>query len=218
MTYRVILISNGKYKKSLHKCGTKETAFIHYNKIKEENKVLFPKKFINTTAIKPVEFKICVTKETEKGDTFRKLRDKYGKIYIEKPIGDWTVLDSASFDLEETFWIYGMNSKLNRPTISDILKKIVVGAHKKNMVKQIIIVHNKLIIYNENQFDMVICKCREDAQRLHHTIAKISKKQKIKSLLFMGTASKVMIGVMYDLIKEKTGWPISKIKRTSTRP
>ncbi len=218
MIYRVILVSNGKYRKSLHKCNTKETAFLHYNKIKEENKILFPKKFINTNAIKPVEYQICVTKITEDSDTFRHLRDKYGKTYIEKPIGDWTILDSSSFDLEETFWVYGMNSKLNRPTIRDIIKKLVVGAHKKNMVKQIIVVYNKLIIYNEDQFDMVICKCKEDAQRLHHTVAKIAKNQKIKSLLFIGTASKVMIGTMYDLIKEKTGWPISKIKRTSTRP
>jgi hypothetical protein len=65
---------------------------------------------------------------------------------------------------------------------------------------------------------MIICKCVEDAQRLHHTLAKIAKKQKIKSLLFMGTASQATIGRMYDLIKEKTGWPIKKIRRTSTRP
>ena len=86
------------------------------------------------------------------------------------------------------------------------------------MVKQIIVVHNKLIIYNEDQFEMVICKNLEEAQRLHHTLAKIAKKQKIKSLLFMGTAGKVMVGRMYDLIHDRTGWPYTKIRRTSTRP
>jgi hypothetical protein len=86
------------------------------------------------------------------------------------------------------------------------------------MVKQIIVVHNKLLIYNEEQFDMVICKNIYEAQRLHHTLAKIAKKQKIKSLMFMGTASKVMVGKMYDLIQSKTNWKIQKIRRTSTRP
>ena len=94
----------------------------------------------------------------------------------------------------------------------------MVGAHSKKMVKQIVIVHNKLIIYNEDQFDMVICKNLEDAQRLHHMLAKISKKQKIKSLLFMGTASKATISRMYDLIHDETGWAYTKIRRTSTRP
>ena len=65
---------------------------------------------------------------------------------------------------------------------------------------------------------MVVCKKLLEAQRLHHTLAKIVKKQKIKSLLFMGTAGPVMIGRMYDVIVEKTGWKIEKVRRTSTRP
>ena len=104
------------------------------------------------------------------------------------------------------------------PAISEIVKRLVSGAHSKKMVKQIIVVHNKLIIYNEDQFDMVLCKNLEDAQRLHHTLAKIAKKQKIKSLMFMGTASKVMVGLLYDLIVERTGWDIKKVRRRSTRP
>jgi hypothetical protein len=65
---------------------------------------------------------------------------------------------------------------------------------------------------------MVLCKNLEDAQRLHHTLAKIAKKQKIKSLMFMGTATPATISRMYDLIHEETGWPYIKIRRTSTRP
>jgi hypothetical protein len=94
----------------------------------------------------------------------------------------------------------------------------MIGAYSKKMVKQIIVVYNKLIIYNEDQFDMVICKNMEDAQRLHHTLAKIAKKQKIKSLLFMGTASQAMVSRMYDIIVEETGWDILKVRRTTTRP
>lgn len=218
MTYRVILVCNGEYRKTLHKSRTKDTAFIHYNQIKENNKVFYPKKFINTNNIKPVKYEIYVVKETEDTDIFRTLRDDYGKIYSEKPIGDWTILHSSDYLIEETFWIFGFNSKGNRPNISEIIKKLMNGAYAKNMVKQIIIVHNKVLIYNENQFDMIICKNILDAQRLHHTLAKIAKKQKLKSLLFMGTAKPSMIGRMYDLIQEKTNWPIAKIRRTSTRP
>jgi len=205
--YRVILMSNGEYKKTLHKCKTRLTAFLNFHKIKEANKVLFPKRFINTHTIKPVRYQLCVTKPTQNEDIFRTLRDDYGKLYTEKPIGDWTILHSEPYDLEETFWIYGSNSKADRPTIAEVIKLIMKGAHAKKMVKQIIVVHNKLIIYNEDQFDMVICKNLLDAQRLHHTIAKIAKKQKIKSLLFMGTATKATRGRLYDLIHEKTKWP-----------
>lgn len=218
MLYRVILTVNGQYKKTLHRCMTRETAFINYHKIKETNNVLYPKKFINTDGIKPVKYQICVTKTTEPEDTFRTLRNDYGKLYTEKPLGDWTILDSDEWSVEETFWIYGFNPKIERPDIREVIKRLMHGAYAKNMVKQIIVVHNKLLIYNEEQFELVICKNIEDAQRLHHTLAKIAKKQKIKSLMFMGTASKATIGKMYDLIHEETGWPYTKIRRTSTRP
>jgi hypothetical protein len=218
MEYRVILTANGEYKKTLHQSKTRETAFINYNRIKETNNVLYPKKFINSKKIKSVEYQICITKITEEDDIKRTLRDKYGKLYTEKQLGDWTILVSDDYLVEERFWLYGNDSRLKRPTINEIVKRLMAGAHARNMVKQIIVVHNKVLMYNENYFDMVICKNIEDAQRLHHTLSRISKKQKIKSLLFMGTASKSMIGKMYDLIKEKTGWKMRKINRTSTRP
>lgn len=218
MVYRVIITTNGAYSHTLHKCKTKDTAFINYHKIKANNKILYPKKFINSNGIKPVKYQICVSKVTEPTDVFRTLRDDYGKVYLEPALGDWTILDSDEWFIEETFWVWGLNSKANRPNINEIVKRLMNGAYSKNMVKQIIVVYNKLIIYNEDQFDMVICKNIQDAQRLHHTLFKIAKKHKIKSLMFMGTASKVTNSLMYDLIHKKTKWSYIKIRRTSTRP
>lgn len=218
MTYRVILTYNGEYKKTLNKSKTRETAFINYHTIKDENKVLFPKKFLNSYKIKPVKYQICVIKETEEGDTFRILRDDYGKLYTEKPLGDWTILTSDEWFVEETFTMYHGEIKHSGVTIIDIMKRLMINAHSKKMVKQIIVVHNKLIIHNEDQFDMVLCKNLEDAQRLHHSLAKTAKKQKIKSLMFMGTASPATISKMYDMIHDELGWAYTKIRRTSTRP
>lgn len=215
MLYRIILLTNGKYKKTLHRCNTKTTAYLNYFKLISDNKVLYPKHFLNSNGIKPVSYKICISKITEKDDTFRILRDNYGRVYTEDPLGDWTILASEKYHIEDTFWIYGLE---DRVTIHEVIKKLMIGAYGKKMVKQIIVVHNKLIIYNEDQFDMVICKNKIDARRLHHTLAKIATKQKIKSLLFMGTAAPAMVGRMYDLILEHTNWSIEKIRRTSTRP
>jgi hypothetical protein len=217
MSYRIVLLSNGKYKKTLYKCKTKQNAFLKFHKMKEENNVLYPKRFLNTNGIKKVKYEICVTKPTEEDDTFRLLRDDYGKLYTEQPLGDWTILVSDEYNIEETFYIYGYEGD-ERPTIREVVKRLMLGAHAKKMVKQVLVVYNKLVIYNEDQFDMIICKNLEDAQRLHHTLAKIVKKQKIKSLLFMGTAQPAQIGRMYDIIHEETGWPYTKIRRTSTRP
>lgn len=218
MTYRVVLLSNGEYKKTLYRCKTRESAFIRFHKLKKSNNVYYPKRYINTKKIKPVKFQICVTKPTEDTDTFRLLRDDYGKVYVEKPLGDWTILHSDSYELEEKFWIYGYDSKKNRPTIKEIVKKLMVNAYSTKLVKQVIVVNNKLVIYNETEFDLVLCKNTEDAQRLHHTLNKISKKYRYKHLMFMGTASKYMVSILYDLIVEKTGWTYQKVWRMTTRP
>jgi hypothetical protein len=218
MQYRIILTANGLYKKTLFKSKSIEGAYFKFHDLKENNKVHFPRKFINSNGIKPVKYNICVTKITEENDKFRILRDDYGKLYTEKPIGKWTILASESFDIEEKFWIFDMDNVVNRPTILDVIKKLVIGAHSKKMVKQIIVVHNKLIIHNEDQFDMVICKNILDAQRLHHTLAKISNKQKLKSLIFLGTATPATVSRMYKIIHEETGWPYTKIRRRTTRP
>tara|TARA_B100000925_G_scaffold199150_1_gene150863 strand:+ start:11957 stop:12616 length:660 start_codon:yes stop_codon:yes gene_type:complete len=218
--YRVILTKNGDYKMTLHRCKTIEASFINYHKIIDDNKsVMFPKKFINYDGIKPVKYRLYIVKDTEDGDKFRTRRDSMGRTYSEKPLfGIWTVIDDQHYELEETFWLYGRDPKNDRVTIHEIINSLFKNITEINHSKQIIVVHNKLIIYNEKQFDMVICKCKKDAQRLHHELNKSVTKAKINGLVFMGTASKVMTGKMYDIIKENTGWDILKIRRTSTRP
>jgi hypothetical protein len=220
MLYRVILTRNNEYVTTLHRCKTKQTSFVNFRKKIEENeKVIFPRKFVNYNGIKPVKYKIYCVKDTEEDDDFRTVRDALGRVSVEKPLFDiWTVLDSADYQLEEEFWVYGRDAKTDRPTIHGIIKLIMknIGVVKTNKV--IVVVHNKLLIYNEESFDMVVCKCKKDAQRLHHALAKAAKNNKIKNLLFMGTASKANISKMYDLIVEKTGWRIQKVRRTSTRP
>jgi hypothetical protein len=219
MLYRVILTMNGKYKKTLHRCKTEGTSYANFNKIKMENKVFFEKRFVNSNGIIPVKYKIYVVKDWEESDKPRLVRDNAGRLIDEPKFGDWTILHDSSYMIEETFWVYGYNNIHDRKTIKDIMSLLVLGLKDKNYVKQVVVVNNKLLIYSEEQFDMVICKNKEDAQRLHHTLYKASMSdKKLKNLLFMGTSNKNMLGHYYEIIHEKTGWNYTKIWRTTTRP
>lgn len=220
MTYRVVLTKDGEYKQTLYKCQTRDNAFINYRVYKKMNEsVIFPRKFINYNGIKPVKYELLIVKDREEDDKNRFLRDNYGKLYEEQPLGGiWTILDSCEYNFEETFWVWGHDPKNDRLTIGGILQKLMKNAYSKNKVKQIIVVHNKLVIHSEEQFDMVLCKCKEDAQRLHHALHKTTKKNKIKNLLFLGTATPATISRMYDIIHDNTNWSYEKIRRTSTRP
>ena len=220
ITYRVILCGNGEYKKTLHRCKTKDTSFFNYQVIKKENEgVIFPRKFINSNGIRPISYKIYVVKDFEEEDKERTVRDDFGRVTKEKPLfGIWTVLASHEYNVEETFWLYGYNPANDRKTIYEIMQPLMVGAHRLKYTKQIIVVHNKLVIYSEEEFNMVICKNKKDAQRLHHELHKAAKKGRFKSLIFMGTATPATVSRMYDVILENTDWSIEKIRRTSTKP
>lgn len=219
MLYRVILTKNGEYKKTIHRCKKRDTSFINFNRLKADNKVLFKRKFINYKGIIPVEYKIYIVKDYEETDKPRMIRDRFGKLVEEKPIfGIWTVLADEDYDVEESFWVYGFNPLTERKNIFDILKILMIGMNNPKHTKQIVVVHNKLLFYDEERFDMIICKNKKDAQRLHHALAKAAINGKIKSLYFMGTAGKGIIGDFYEIIHENTGWSYTKIWRTNTRP
>lgn len=219
MAYRIILTKNGEYKKTLHKSKKEVTSFLNFNKIKMENNVLFKKEYINYNGIIPVEYKIYVVKDYEESDEPRLVRNKVGKLIYEKPLyGIWTILHDSTYDVEETFWVYGYDKRNDRKTIFDIIKLLMVGMGDPQKTKQVVVVNNKLLIHVEDQFEMVICKCKRDAQRLHHALAKAAKDNKIKNLFFMGTANKKMSGDYYEIIHKHTGWGYTKIWRTTTRP
>jgi hypothetical protein len=219
MNYRIILTKNGKYKKTLHKCKKETTSYANFNKIKIENNVYFEKKYINCNSIIPVEYKIYVVKDYEETDEPRLVRNKVGKLVYENPLfGIWTVLHDSLYKVEETFWVYGYDKRNDRKTIKDIIGLLVKGMNNPKKVKQIVVVNNKLLIHVEDQLDMVICKCKSDAQRLHHALSDAASSNKIKNLLFMGTANKKMCGDYYQIIHKHTGWDYTKIWRTTTRP
>lgn len=220
MVYRVILLRNGKYKQTLHRCKTKDTSFINYQIIKKENEaIIFPRKYINSNGIRPVTYKICVVKDFEEEDKERTIRDEFGRVSKEKTLfGIWTVLASHEYNVEETFWLYGHDPIHDRKTILDIMGVLMKNTNKHKFTKQIIVVHNKLLIHNEDEFNMVVCKNKLDAQRLHHALHKAATKGKFKSLVFMGTASPATVSRMYEVILENTDWSIEKIRRTSTKP
>lgn len=219
MEYQVILVGNGKYIRRFCKYKTKEFAYETYNELKADNlNVAFPKKFINDGKIISVSYELFLVKEPEESDKPRLLRDGGGKLYEEPLLLDkWRPLQSIPFKVEEAFWLYGHESKKNRKSAHELVKLLFKKPDTKN-VRQAIVVHNKLVIHSEERFDMVICKNKEDAQRLHHKLKEISSSVKANDIIFMGTCADANIGIMYNVIQQNTDWPMTKIYRRSTKP
>ena len=222
MEYRIILIKNMKQKKVLYSCRTSETATVKYEAYLENNNVMFPKKHTNYRHINLAEYKIALVKEKEDSDKELVVRNDLGKLVSAKSsVGKWTILDVQPYEIEETFYVFGYDYVHDRFTIADIVRNILFkNTQRHHNIKEIIAVYNKLIIMDNYGTDLIICKCREDANRLHNALRDSARKNKLlKKLIFLGTAKNPMvIRSMYEEIQDLTGWTMKKIRKNSTHP
>lgn len=149
------------------------------------------------------------------------LRNEFGKLVPHISNSKKMIIyKKDEYVFEETFWVYGMNPKFQRKDFRYILENMILEGlpNVKYPVKRVIIYRNKLIIEDESDFEMIICKCEDDAARLYTELQKDISKLKIKSVFFAGIAIGAMNDRLEERIMEKTGWDIVKIRRKSTRP
>ena len=77
---------------------------------------------------------------------------------------------------------------------------------------------NKLLIENDDDFDIVICKNKNDCIRLYNELEKECVERKIKQIMFFGFVRDVNRKTTTQKIMEKTGWDKVKVNRDSTKP
>lgn len=220
MGYRIVLLQNGEYKKTMYRSRTLNATLEHLNKfVEESSRVLFPRKYVNTNKITEIKYEIFAVKDFAETDTMRMVRDGMGRLYKEEPLFDiWTIIENYPYQMEESFYIYGYNPTHDRKDL-----KFVMGLMMKNiadpvMSKSIVVLNNKLLIYNEDQFDMVICKCPDDCRRLYDILKAASLSKNYKRIIFMGEANAHYTNQLYKMIMEETGWDYRKVTRTTTAP
>ncbi len=208
MSYRIIIINHIKVAKKVKLGRSKREMYEEFKRIlKKNDTVKFSKRYINKDGIFPVQYYLCLVEELSDNNK------NDGEIIFDKYI----VLHKEKYNLEEKFWMYGYNHKSERKEI-DAVGAILFNYNNQINLRRAITLRNKLVVYNEERFDMVICKCDEDAQRLHHTLHAIAKSMKYKNIIFMGTCVDEHKWAVYDAIIEHTGWDYDKIVRSTTRP
>jgi len=219
MEYRIILTKNKKRRKILYTCRTQETAINKFNEIIKNNKIIFPQRYVNYKKIIPVKYHLLLVRERLPDDKNRMIRDDAGRIVEEKIKNDkWIIIESTSFDIEETFWVYGHHPQFDRFDIKRILKEILLkDIRKKNFTTSIIVIQNKVVFQLDDDIEIVFCKNKKDAIRLHDTLMESAITSRIDKLLFMGYAGFNMSALIYEKIQEKTGWKMKHVRRPSTR-
>lgn len=206
--YRIILTLDEKQKKILFKSKDRDTSLKEYNRLMVENNknIVIPKVFNNNKGINKCKHELLLLKEI-------------GPDAIVLPIkrfNNYKIILKDEFLIEETFMVYGYNSRTERKTIHEIVK--ILTEQNTNSFRDVIVVHNKIVIYNDDFFDMIICKCELDARRLNSVLFELFNKNKKHKFIFLGLAKLENMTFLYDLIQEETQWSRGRIRRTTTRP
>ena len=216
MRYKIIITKDGKKKKLLYEGSNEKIAKEKYYSVKDNNNVLFPKKNNAYKKVKPVHYEIMFLKEKEDSDSPFYVRDELGR---NKPVDiksdKWSLIHKDDFLYEEKFTVYGYDERLET---KDIIKKIILRRNKKDKIKQINYVINKVLIYQNSDFDVVVCKNSSDARRLYKTLREFCETNKVINIMFTGLVGKRNRTNLYKRIVEKTGWTMNKTYRSSTRP
>jgi hypothetical protein len=216
MIYRIIITENGKKKKIIYEGSDYNISKKKYFHLKDNNRVLMPKKTNAYKKVKPVFYEILFLKEKEETDNVFFERDELGRTSEVKIKTDkWSILHKDEFFYEEKFTVYGFNKRLET---KEIIKLILLKKSKTFMVKQVNYVVNKVLIHNNGDFDIIVCKNKSDARRLHNVLKEFTETNNVKGVMFTGLVGRRNRTELYKKIVEKTGWTINKVYRSSTRP
>ena len=208
----------------------KKSAVSAFNKIIIENKksVKFKVKYSSRDhKLMSSKYEILLMKTKTDDDPDSPLhRNEFGKLVPHTCNSNKMIIyKKEEYLFEETFWIYGLNPKSQRKDYFYILNDLIVDELTKNgqlkikyPIKTLIVYRNKLLIENDDDFEIVICKCEEDSVRLYTELQNDIKKQKIKSVAFLGFAKDNLEKRIEEKLLVKTGWTLNKIRRKNTRP
>lgn len=223
--YKIIITSSKKQIEYVDKYYSLEKALEALNNLeKENNKVIFPKAYLNFVKIIPANYEYVLLKKNRDGnEENRYLRNEYGKL-IEISIDNnekWVVYDRRSKLVEETFWVYGYHPRTQRKDFTWIYNNLIIGKlFEPYDIIRVVVFRNKVIFkYDSNDIEFVSCKTETDAIKMYNLIEEWVKKRKNRQVFFMGTCNKISDfrkTIINDLIK-KTNWPMKKIIRNSTR-
>lgn len=225
----ILLVKNKRRVKRMGATWWRTDAQKIYNEILEKNReeVKFPVKIRtksngNTITENRIDTKwelLIVQKNDEEDDNVAQFRNDDGK-FIDVQIIDkkeYKIIAKDEWYVEEKFNVYGYHPKKDRKDYTFIVNELFLKTlNNIHDVLRVNVLANKVIISHSEDFDFVVCKNHEEAERLYDTLQKDKLLSKNKSVLFFGDiVGSTQKKLMYNKIAEKTGWDMSLCKKNS---
>jgi hypothetical protein len=218
--YKIVSCKNGVQNKFIGKYRTIEEAYAVFNDLKmKERMIVFPRlESVDHTLLNSIDEYVIIEK-SDKGSSV--LRNEYGKLVEQKTnIDGWIVLDKWRYHEEESFWVWGYDSKKDRKNFAWIYNSFIIENIGTSMdYIRVILYKNKVIFkYDDESLEIVFCKSESDSIRMYNKIEEWVKRDKIKRVMFLGDYSPKgeRRRKIEDEIMALTGWTRRKVQMKNT--
>jgi len=222
--YKLVSCHNGKQNGYIGAYVNVEEAYEDVERLLKENKeITFPARVQIGETIEESKDEYLLLERNRHGDKEEPmLRNSFGKLVRQETNSDtWIVLDKFSYDVEETFWVYGYDPLRGRKTFDWIYHNIIIGnIETKFDIKRVMLYKNKIVIKDDaGNLDIVFCKTMSDAIRFYNLVNEWVTKRKVRQVMMLGNYS--LIGDkrrgLEDELMKKTGWTKRKIQMVTSK-
>jgi hypothetical protein len=206
-TYQVILFKNKVKKKIIKKFKTHKKALNYYNSlIKESDEVIYDKVMENGVVS---EYELSLVGKSLPSSSTLYMKDDYGrqvKVYLDD--SELTMINIYRYRIEEQFLDYTTNKKINT---HQFIKKYLDSAGFKLISK----LNNKIIVQNDDKFNLFTLKTSEDSERFIDILSNKFNTEGRKDCLLVKDYSTPQRKYLYELLVTK-GFEKSYLLRHST--
>ena len=207
MNYQIVLFKNKTKKIIINKFKTHKKANNYFEAlINDSDSVIFDKKYENGVEC---GYELALIEETS--GTFLPifLKDEFGrKVKVNLDDENFTILKIMKYRIEESFLDYSKNEKI---TLSKLLKTYL----KQDGLKLISKLNNKVIIQNDDKFNLLTFKNSDDSMRFIDNLSSHFINEKRYDCMFVKDYTTSQRKYLYELLVEN-GFPKSYLVRHST--
>ena len=221
--FKIVSCHNGKQDGYVGRYKTAEEAYEDLERLKEQSSsVMFPKIIENRRdGIGECKYEYLLLEKNRYGDKEdARIQNEYGMFVRQETNSDkWVVYDKVRYNVEETFWIYGMSPRNDRKTfqwISDNM--ILTGFDDTNRFKRISIYKNKVLLRDDNGgLEMVLCKTQGEAVRFYNKVNEMCSEDPRIIMCGSEESTRTRARSAENDIMELTGWSLYKVQMRTTR-
>lgn len=210
MNYQIVLFKNKTKKKIIKKFKTHKRANSYFESLMEQSDaVIFDKKYENGVEC---SYELALLEKTS--GTFLPifLKDEFGrKIKVSLDDDDYTILKIMKYKIEELFLDYSKNEKIN---LNQLFKTYL----KEDGLKLVSKLNNKIIIQNDDKFNLFTFKNDDDSLRFIDNVSEHFINEKRYDCMFVKDYTTSQRKYLYNLLEENGFQKNYLVRHSTTHP